>query len=614
MTKRLQFWLPATLYAAVILYICTFKVGNSDFWWHIKAGQILRESGWIALDPFAYTRVGEAYLANHEWLAQVILSLFYDLHAVWGVTVLRMTLVLTTFGMPLLLYRKHLWITGALAALATIGSRPSLSDRPQLWTFLFFSWTVCLCIAYLESDAGRRKKILILLPLGLMVWSNLHGAASIIGIAVFAALVVQRLISGALADHQESQWLTYAGVALLFAPIVAPSGVGNVTYLSGLLSDESAGLIFEWQWVPWTTYFLHTLPLWISSIVALILSKRNWVFCGLILVAMGYLSRTAGRHETLFLIAALAVTVYQLRHTPLEIGISKRMKMILGTLGTLVLLGFVHVRSYDINRTDHLFGIGMFEPVRGAYAFVEREGIEGNMFNNYNAGGELLFRGYPDRKVFLDGRNLDYGYTYVNHAINAGIEYDVWQALEEEYDFSHAVIYYDLQAELNPLPYTDLLDADSEWSLVYLDDWTAVYEKAESRKQKAEITITSITPKTLHQQLIPEALTVPQYNALQRDLNRMIRERPDGVKPRVYLAKLYTMLEAYSEAEVLLRDALRQQPKNFQIYLGLMDLYREQGNYDAALRMLNKAKRRAGFSGVEINKELSDSLKRKAGR
>jgi hypothetical protein len=60
------------------------------------------------------------------------------------------------------------------------------------------------------------------------------------------------------------------------------------------------------------------------------------------------------------------------------------------------------------------------------------------------------------------------------------------------------------------------------------------------------------------------------------------------------------MLGAYHEAEVLLNDAKKLQPKNFRVYLGFMELFREQGDLAAADRMLDKAKRTAGFTGVQI--------------
>ncbi|MDP6561938.1 MAG: hypothetical protein QF793_03360, partial [Candidatus Peribacteraceae bacterium] len=176
MIDRIRHWrLPAAC-AMLFLYICAFKVGNTDFWWHIKAGQLLRESGWITLDPFSYVRADQVYLATHEWLAQVLLSLFYDVGGWAGVTVLRIVLIAVAFGISLQIHRKNLWINSLLVILAVVNARPALTDRPQLFTFAMFSLVLFLCISYLEFGKILRRKILLILPVLLIVWSNLHGA------------------------------------------------------------------------------------------------------------------------------------------------------------------------------------------------------------------------------------------------------------------------------------------------------------------------------------------------------------------------------------------------------------------------------------------------------
>ncbi|MCA9371246.1 MAG: hypothetical protein KC680_04765, partial [Candidatus Peregrinibacteria bacterium] len=606
MTKKLQFWLPIAAYVLLIMYIGWFKVGNTDFWWHIKAGQVFRESGWITIDPFAYTREGLPYLANHEWLAQVLLSLVWDVDGVIGITVLRILIMLLVFSVPVLLHRKNMWVNGTLAVLATVGARPAFTDRPQLFSFLFFSIITCLCIVYLEVDASKRKRILLYLPVGIMLWSNLHGAASLIGIAVVGALVVQRLISGAR-KTSEWKWLLALMVAMFIALLLTPSGTGNISYIITLLTDKTARSISEWQPAAGNIYLQHTLVLWVASLAALITTRRNIVFSGLVLLGLGYLSRQAVRHEALFIIAALAITIYQLKYNKqwnqLLDKVYKNVKLfcILCILCTLCTLYYAHIRTYDINRIDHLFGIGLFEPGRGAYAFIESQHLEGPIFNNYNIGGELIYRGYPKRKVFIDGRNIDYGYDFLVQATNAGVEESVWRELEAEYGFKLAIIYYAPQAEQNPLPYTDLLDRLDDWGLVYLDDWVAVYKKEER-------VIKYVTPKMLSRQILPGEIKKEEFSQLQNELNEMIVLRPDGIKARLYLARLYTLLGAYEPAEKLLEDARAIQPNNYLISIGLSQVSMTKEDWPHAWYYLKQAKRKAGFTGVQLDEETMEMV------
>ncbi len=609
MKNRLRYWLPVAVCALLVAYTALYKVGNTDFWWHIKAGQILRDIGWIHTDPFSYVRAGQPYLAHHEWLAQVFLSIVFDYTGVIGITLLRMFIMLTVFALPVLLHRRHLWLSSVLAVIAATGARPAFTDRPQLFSFLFFSLTICLCIAYLESSEKVRRRILWYLPVATVLWSNLHGAASLTGIAIFGTLFVQRLVSGA---WKTTEWkrLALCAVALLIAPIVSPSGFGNLKYAVRLFNDQTTQFIAEWQPATWGIYVQHTLALWLSAILALAFTRRNVVFSTLVLLSMGYLSRSAVRHEVLFLISALALTVYQLRHNEWwnvhvdALFQARRVYPIAMSVLLLALAGYTHVRAYDVNRVDHLFGVGLHEPMKGAYEYIEQAGLTGPIFNSYNAGGELLYRGYPERKVFIDGRNIDYGYVFMSRVIIAGQDAPTWYDVEEEYGFTHAAVYYDVQADQDPLPYTDLLDADPNWKLVYLDDWAALYVK-----DAPEISpIALITPKMLHDQIMPKALSNAQFNALQAELNHMIQVRPDGIKPRLYLARLYMLLGAYEPAQELLEQAAEIQSNNYLVYVGLAQLHIEQNNWPQALFYLKKAERKAGFTGVQMNQQLMQTV------
>jgi len=525
-----RYFFPAAC-AVLTVYLCTFAVGNTDFWWHIKAGQLFRTTGWITLDPFAYTREGQAYLANHEWLAQVILSFIYDAFGPTGIVILRMVIVLLTFGVVTLLDRSHIWRNSALALLAAILARPALTDRPQLFTFLLFSIVVCLCLTYFDAKKSDRNRILFFLPILFVLWSNLHGAAGIVGIAVFGALGLQRIVDGA--EKKEILLLLLSGALCTLALIITPSGIGNVLYTVQLMGDKTTDLIAEWQGAAWPAYIKHVGLFWILAIVSLWKGRRHVVFSMMVLLGIGYLSKSAQRHEVLFLIAALAISIVQLRSLSLE-AFSRRSNMIISVVALLLLTFCTVVQSYRFTMQNHTFGFGEFTPLKNASAFITEEGITGNMFNNYNAGGELLFRGH---KVFLDGRNLDYGYDYISRAVDAGIDQSVWSRMAQEYSFTHAVIYYALEARNNPIPYIDILQKDPNWGLVYLDDWTAVYAKGHSD------TFTQITPKMLYTLRMPESISLGGLQELEQEVLHIMQNCPQCTKARMYHER---MLQAFA--------------------------------------------------------------------
>ena len=63
----------------------------------------------------------------------------------------------------------------------------------------------------------------------------------------------------------------------------------------------------------------------------------------------------------------------------------------------------------------------------------------GPMFNTYDLGSDLEYHG---RKVFVDTRNSDYGYAFLKRTLDAANDKDVWNGLDREYHFTHAVLWY----------------------------------------------------------------------------------------------------------------------------------------------------------------------------
>ncbi len=120
-------------------------------------------------------------------------------------------------------------------------------------------------------------------------------------------------------------------------------------------------------------------------------------------------------------------------------------------------------------------GVGMrwgSYPV-GACDFIATRGVRGRGFNHFRLGGYLLWRFWPesDRLPFMDIHQagtpaLRRGY------LQALLSKAGWQALDQRYRFDYVVLARP-QAPGDRLP--DVLDADSSWALVFVDDAAALY-------------------------------------------------------------------------------------------------------------------------------------------
>jgi Flp pilus assembly protein TadD len=262
------------------------------------------------------------------------------------------------------------------------------------------------------------------------------------------------------------------------------------------------------------------------------------------------------------------------------------------------------------------FGFGINIPVVGAANFVEQEGITGTLFNTYNQGGYLLFRFSPDRKVFADGRNIEYGYPFIQKILDAGTNPARWKELDQTYKFTYAIVEYKSMPEYGMTrPYISNLDADATWQLVYLDDIATVYVRA--LPQYAAIikkyAYNILTPHALEFTDVLDQLPEKQWKAAEKELLRVAAESPSSIKPRILLANRYLSLHRPDEAKVLMLQALEAQPYRSEIYEILGRISVENQDWAQAGAYLEKAAMLAGSGGPEINYDYLAMIFSKSG-
>src|SRR5262245_25397021 len=297
-------------FLGLVAFLCAFKVDDVDVWWHLKAGELMVRTGaWIRTDPFAYTREGQPYLASYEWLAQIILYLVYAAGGATALIALRTALVALTFLLLSVINRSALWIALPVALLGAARVLPSLTDRPHLFTYALLAAFLLLATRMLDAPHRARRGDVILLVVLEVLWVNLHGGAALVGVVVWGALLLQVIWDARFQGPPSRGMWTQTRVpilifgGLILAQFAFPTG-RSLAYLYYLLTDQTRSFILEWQPRAWGPYLRDLAPWWVAAGLAIALVRRKPVFSLATLLAFGALSRTAYRHEALFVIAA----------------------------------------------------------------------------------------------------------------------------------------------------------------------------------------------------------------------------------------------------------------------------------------------------------------------
>jgi tetratricopeptide (TPR) repeat protein len=143
--------------------------------------------------------------------------------------------------------------------------------------------------------------------------------------------------------------------------------------------------------------------------------------------------------------------------------------------GALVAAVCAWLAVTDARRVDPRAGVGIDlarYPVR-ACDVIEARGIRGHGFNNFEYGGYQAWRFWPDRSrlPFIDvhqaGTTLDRR-LYVSAFASA----EGWRALDDRHHFDYVLL---TRAPGTARRLPDVLDADTSWALVFVDDAATLY-------------------------------------------------------------------------------------------------------------------------------------------
>ena len=178
-TPGMPRWLPSpialfVIVLGVLLYAAFLAKGpwDSDFWWHIRTGQLISEGQFPRTDPFSFTWGGMPWTL-HEWLSELLIYRLVDgLGYVGAVLVFAavpgIAMAILAFGLHRLGLR-----TAAVAAATSLSAFlviPYATIRPQALSWIFFA---ILVVGLLHLRPDRSRWTLLLVPL-FVLWANVH--------------------------------------------------------------------------------------------------------------------------------------------------------------------------------------------------------------------------------------------------------------------------------------------------------------------------------------------------------------------------------------------------------------------------------------------------------
>lgn len=413
--------LALVLALAAVFFICMLPIAITDFWWQLRAGEVILRTGRIPYrDPFSWTAPGQPWML-HEWLTEVLFYLLYEHLPSWVLLGFKCGLAVVTCYLVHLRGRLRTGSTvfGIAAALAAACVLQNFADlRPQMISFVLIAGLLLALDGYQE---GRWEKLPWLLPAAFALWANFHGGV-VVGLVLLVIWITGQAFAFAVwrdpAPGLGRLALSLAASCLTVA--LNPNGFHVYAYPFQVLGHpEVMNYISEWfspdfhlgKMRPFEVLLLGTLAS--QSLVCRRSSERRLGEV-LLLAATAHAALSSQRNTVLFALVAAPVLATGLAAlwneaearswlAPLQRLPALRIGASLGLVGALGVLLYTQVPRKAPGKWFD-YAARMHEFPQAAVPLLKEGMWPGKLYNDYAWGGYLIWTLYPDRPVFIDGR------------------------------------------------------------------------------------------------------------------------------------------------------------------------------------------------------------------
>jgi hypothetical protein len=455
--------------------------------WHLVTGRYIIQTLSIPThDLFSFTAAGKEWITDY-WLFETLSA---ALERLGGLPLYAAVCALIYGAIPVLLLRRMLRMgTGlAPAVVLTLMTYVVLMShalaRPHIVTYLLFG------ILLEHLDRVQRGELtarsLWWVPPVTIAWCNMHGGflAGLTLVAIFAGVATLQAV--VFRDREERRRaLIFGGLLGMMALATLCNPVGPRLHLSILdqINPKSAGYFTEWV----SPNFLQggvSVRVFEQILLLLVLllarpqRRLSWVECAVLVFFLDQALHSV-RHMNLFVLVAAPIVARELSAIADGVlpGIQARIARITVQHRALrshllyfpiIAIGFAGLAIAGATPFPTTFDDLQLSKGAGEFIAAHKDRFE-RMFNTDNMGGPLIYKFWPDLKVFVDDRFFVYGDDFViDKYLKVFFAERGWEDVLREYDVTAAVVTSKTACDT-------LFRASRDWKLAYDDDKTSIF-------------------------------------------------------------------------------------------------------------------------------------------
>ena len=447
------------------LFIVSFFRLESDYLWHIKAGEYIFNNGILKKDVFSWP-VYSKYWVSHEWLFEVFI---YSLKRIFGNyhIFIYCLLNIELLSFILFLSNKEKYLRNMNFTLIWLSFFLFISPYVQARPFLI-SYNLLAITLYLLFDLYKNEesKKIFILPLINILWANFHGGSSNLPYILCFLFIIGgsfdfshgKLEGSKITSKQKYKYLLVMFLCMISVCINVHGFRMFIYPYQNMLDSTMIKTISEWQSTGLNNLFgyAYYLFLFIIVIIMLISNKKIKLIHFLLLIFAVFLGIKSVRFVFFtYIISSFIIFDY--------IKDRKADKELVPAiiLFSLFLIGcFIYRHDYVfINDYHYLLDNKVVE-------IIKREKPK-RLYNDYNLGGDLIYNDIP---VFIDGRADLYSKYNFKDSINISNFKKGVIKLIEKYDFDYYIV----------LPSNSIYNyllASNDYDLIYSSKKCALFKK-----------------------------------------------------------------------------------------------------------------------------------------
>lgn len=455
---------------------------DQDLGRHLKLGEIITQTNQIPkTNLFSYTNEDFPFINTH-WFFEVFVYVWNTSLGLQSLLILKIIIFLFSVWLILKIVPKE-----KMALLLPIGFiflhvlRERIQLRPEIFSFLFTASTYFILERYLKGPT----RLIFLLPIIQLIWINTH-IYFFVGLLLQAIYLIHNILSGKI------KLMGVIFILSILVSLINPNGLIGLLYPLNVTKNYGY-TIAENQ----TMFFLESIDF----------KDPNFLFAklsvGLIILSLtlAFYGRRFELKAILLSIFGMSLALINVRGFPYLVflslpavvqnfgavkvnGLTKSLSLVTCALLLFESLFYLNGVYYRFRDQSDKPGLAFTESAKGALDFAVSKDLPNPIFNNFDIGSYIIYRGYPRYKVYVDGRPESYPQEFfLNSYIPTQYDYNKFKELNKQIGFKTIIFSHTDQTPWGKAFLQNVVK-DESWKIVYIDDFMVILTTADMVNQK----------------------------------------------------------------------------------------------------------------------------------